>query len=302
MTQAIIIHGGAWAIPTSELAAHERGVQTALAAGWHVLQSGGSALDAAQAAVEAMENDPTFDAGIGSFLNADGHVEMDAAIMDGSDLNAGAVAAISRVQNPIRLARHVLAGQHVLVVGQGAESLAAAAGIPLVDPLSLVIPRERERWTVQRGDPSFTAESSIRGHDTVGALALDAAGNVAAAISTGGTPNKLPGRVGDSPLIGCGFYADNELGACCATGWGEGIMRVVLARQAVDLLVGETPAAAARMVIERMAARVDGSGGCITLDRSGRIGFWHNTPHMAFGYRTTAMEEPVIGTTRPATH
>lgn len=296
MPPALIVHGGAWAIPDEEVAAHENGVRAALEAGWQLLRAGGTALAAVEAAVRVMEDDPTFDAGVGSFLNAVGMVEMDAAIMDGDTLHVGAVAAVGRVRNPITLARHVMATEHVLVVGEGAEALAAAADLELCEPLSLVVPRERERWTQQQRDPHFTPEASFRGHDTVGALALDQEGNLAAAISTGGTPNKLPGRVGDSPLVGSGFYADNFHGACCATGWGEGIMRVVLAKSAVDLLVDHEPSAAARGAIETMQQRVDGVGGCIVLDPLGNFGVWHNTPRMAFGYLRADMEAPVVGT------
>lgn len=166
MSPAIIVHGGAWAIPDAEIAAHERGVTAALHAGWAVLQRGGSALDAVEAAVRVLENDPTFDAGVGSFLNAAGQVEMDAAIMDGTTLDVGAVAAVGRVPNPVTLARHVMTTEHVLVVGAGAEALAPDAGIPLCDPLSLVVPRELARWEQQQRDPSFTPDSAFRGHDT----------------------------------------------------------------------------------------------------------------------------------------
>ncbi len=297
MPIALIVHGGAWAIPADELAAHQDGVRAALTAGWQLLKAGGSALDATEAAVRVMEDDPTFDAGVGSFLNAAGKVEMDAAVMDGRTLDVGAVAAVGRVRNPVTLARYVMATEHVLVVGEGAEALAEAAGLPLCDPLSLIVPRERMRWDAQQLDPHFKSETSFRGHDTVGALALDRDGNIAAAISTGGTPNKLPGRVGDSPLVGSGFYADNLWGACCATGWGEGIMRVVLAKHAVDLLAHHAPSSAARVAIEHMGERVSGSGGCIVLDRSGRVGFFHNTPHMAFGYWCEEFAAPIVATT-----
>ncbi len=297
MPIALVVHGGAWAIPADELTAHEQGVRTALMTGWQLLKAGGTALDATEAAVRVMEDDPTFDAGVGSFLNAVGKVEMDAAVMDGRTLDVGAVAAVGRVRNPVTLARHVMATEHVLVVGEGAEALAEAAGLPLCDPMSLVVPRERMRWDAQQLDPHFKLETSFRGHDTVGALALDRDGNLAAAISTGGTPNKLPGRVGDSPLVGSGFYADNLAGACYATGWGEGIMRVVLAKHAVDLLAHYDPANAARVAIEQMGARVNGLGGCIVLDYSGRVGFFHNTPRMAFGYWCEEFDAPRVGTT-----
>jgi beta-aspartyl-peptidase (threonine type) len=210
MTISMIVHGGAWAIPDEEVDAHVRGVGAALQAGWQILADGGAALDACEFAVRIMEDDPTFDAGVGSFLNADGQVELDAAIMDGSTLAAGAVAAVARIRNPILLARHVMTTEHVLVVGAGAEKLAEAAGVELCDPMTLVAPRELERWQRIQTDPNFATWNEFQSRDTVGALALDHDGNLAAAISTGGVLNKLPGRVGDAPLIGCGFYADNE--------------------------------------------------------------------------------------------
>ncbi|HEX6287648.1 MAG TPA: isoaspartyl peptidase/L-asparaginase [Herpetosiphonaceae bacterium] len=295
MPISMIVHGGAWAIPDAEVDAHLRGVSAALAAGWHLLSAGASALDACEAAVRAMEDDPTFDAGVGSFLNAVGQVEMDAAVMDGRTLDAGAVAAIGRVRNPVRLARHVMQTEHVLVVGAGAEQLAEAVGIPCCEPLDLVVPRERERWQRIQADPSFAIEDAFRGHDTVGALALDERGNIAAAISTGGVPNKLPGRVGDTPLIGCGLYADDEAGACCATGLGEAIIRVVLSKSVVDRLAhGESAQDAADHAIEMMARRTDGAAGCIVLRPDGSVGVAHNTPRMAYAYRCGA-DEPVVG-------
>lgn len=294
MPISMIVHGGAWAIPDAEIEAHLDGVRAALNAGWELLAAGASALDACEAAVRIMEDDPTFDAGVGSFLNSAGQVEMDAAVMDGQTLDAGAVAAIGRVRNPVRLARHVMQTEHVLVVGVGAEQLAEAAGIPGCDPMDLIVPRERERWERVQSDPSFAIEDVFRGHDTVGALALDAQGNIAAAISTGGVPNKLPGRVGDTPLIGCGLYADNEAGACCATGLGESIIRSVLSKSVVDRLAyGESAQSAAHSAIELMARRTGGAAGCIVLRPDGSVGVFHNTPRMAYAYRAGS-DEPVV--------
>jgi L-asparaginase / beta-aspartyl-peptidase len=242
-----------------------------------------------------LEDDPTFDAGVGSFLNANGEVELDAAMMDGRTLEAGAVAAVSHLRNPVTLARHVMQSEHVLLVGAGAEQIAAEAGLPLCDPAELIIPRERERWERVQADPSLASGAEFRGHDTVGALALDSQGDLAVAISTGGTLNKLPGRVGDSPLVGCGFYADNEAGACCATGHGESIMRVVLSKSAVDdLAAGADAPAAARRAIETLARRTGGAAGCIVLRPDGSIGLYHNTPRMAYAYRT-GDDQPVVG-------
>jgi beta-aspartyl-peptidase (threonine type) len=282
----MIVHGGAWAIPDAEVEPHQRGVVAALDAGWHMLAKGGTSLEACEAAVRAMEDDPTFDAGVGSFLNADGQVELDAAIMDGSTLAVGAVAAVRHVRNPVTLARYVMATEHVLVVGSGAEKLAQEAGFPLCAPDELVIPREWERWQRTQANPQLAAGAEFRSHDTVGALALDHDGNLAVAISTGGTLNKLPGRVGDAPLVGCGFYADNERGACCSTGMGEAIMRVVLAKSVVDrLALGDSAQAAARYELASLARRTGGAAGCIVLRPDGSVGLFHNTPRMAYAYR-----------------
>jgi beta-aspartyl-peptidase (threonine type) len=287
MPISMIVHGGAWAIPDAEVEAHLLGVRVALDVGWHLLSTGASALDACEAAVRVMEDNPTFDAGVGSFLNAAGQVEMDAAVMDGRTLDAGAVAAVGRVRNPVRLARHVMQTEHVLVVGAGAEQLAESVGIPCCDPDDLIVSRERERWQRVQADPSFAIEDVFQGHDTVGALALDQSGNLAAAISTGGVPNKLPGRVGDTPLIGCGLYADNQAGACCATGLGESIIRAVLSKSVVDRLArGESAQTAAQQAIETMARRAGGAAGCIVLCPNGSLGVFHNTPRMAYAYRS----------------
>lgn len=300
MTVAMIVHGGAWAIPDDEVEAHLSGVRAALDAGWQILASGGSALDACEAAVRIMEDDPTFDAGVGSHLTTAGQVELDAAIMDGRTLDAGAVAAVATIRNPVSLARYVMTTEHVLLVGAGAEQIAVRAGVERCDPDDLVIERERERWRQAQADPAFAIENAFRAHDTVGALALDSDGNLAAAISTGGTPNKRPGRVGDTPLVGCGFYADNEAGACCSTGWGEAIMRVVLAKSVVDrMAAGADAEAAAQAGIGELARRTGGAAGCIALGPDGAIGLFHNTPRMAYAYRRDD-QEPVAAITHDA--
>ncbi|MGB6801793.1 MAG: isoaspartyl peptidase/L-asparaginase, partial [Candidatus Sulfotelmatobacter sp.] len=213
----LVVHGGAWAMPDDMVEAHLRGVQNALAAGWRVLERGGAALNAAEESVVIMEDDETFDAGRGSFLNRDGKVQLDALIMDGATLRAGGVGCVQRVRNPVRAARKILSeSPHVYFVGEGAEQFAAEHGVELCRNEELVIPREverlreyqreaTERGSKEAGNDLFAPEIS---HDTVGAVALDRAGNIAAATSTGGTLNKAPGRLGDSSLIGCGCYAD----------------------------------------------------------------------------------------------
>lgn len=291
---ALIVHGGAWDIPNAEVEAHKAGCLAALDAGWAVLQSGGTALDAVEAAVRVLENDPTYDAGVGSFLNEIGEVELDAAIMDGNSMMSGAVAAVQHIRHPVTLARKVLESDYILVVGSGAERFAKQIGMELCSADELVVERERERWKAQQNQPNFKGRDAFKSaHDTVGAVALDDHGNLAAATSTGGIPNKLPGRVGDSPLLGSGLYADNESGGCSTTGWGESIMKVCLAKTATDNLAdGTHPRDAAKQSIAYLARRVHGLGGCIVLDRAGRVGWAHNTPRMAFAFRTSE-HEPV---------
>jgi beta-aspartyl-peptidase (threonine type) len=231
MQPALIVHGGAWAIPADELEAHKEGCRRALDVGWQLLAQGRSALDAVEAAVRVLEDDPAFDAGVGSVLNRDGIVELDAAIMEGEQLRSGAVAAVRRIRNPITLARRVLESQVILLTATGAERFAESVGIPFCDPSELIVARERERWTALLKQGPVRAQDAFVANpgDTVGAVALDQRGHLAAGTSTGGTANKLPGRVGDSPLIGCGLYADDQSGACSSTGWGESIIKVVLA-------------------------------------------------------------------------
>ncbi len=238
---SLVVHGGAWDIPDSLLAAHRAGVQGALQVGWSVLKRGGSAIDAVESAVAAMEDNETFDAGKGSFINAVGEVELDASIMDGRTLRAGAVAAVQNVRNPITLARKIMEeSEHVLLVGMGATRFAKEHKVPTCSPDFLVTARELERWRDIQSAARFSTVDAFRHgrlpSDTVGAVALDRSGSIASATSTGGTPNKYPGRVGDSPLIGCGTYADNETGGVSATGWGESIIKVVLAKRVIDLM------------------------------------------------------------------
>jgi L-asparaginase / beta-aspartyl-peptidase len=290
MYPSLIVHGGAWDIPDEAVEACKDGCHRALKAGWHVLSRGGHALDAIEAAIIELEDDPVFDAGFGSHLNLDGHVECDAIIMNAATLRAGSVAGLRRIKNPIRAARTVLEKcPHMMLISEGAERFAADHGITLCDPRELVSPAERKAWLSCRKD-SHAAEHH-RGHQqgTVGAVALDRHGRLFAATSTGGTCCKLPGRVGDSPLIGCGCYADFETGGVSSTGFGEAIMKVVLAKTAADFLrpARSSPARAARAAVELLANRGKGTGGLILLDKNGRAGFAFNTPRMAYGYVTS---------------
>ncbi len=291
----LVIHGGAWAIPDDMVEAHLNGVRNAMAAGWRVLERGGPALDAVEEAVVIMEDDETFDAGRGSFLNRDGKVQLDAFIMDGATLRGGGVGCVERIANPVRAARKILSDSpHVYFVAEGAERFAAEHGIPLCRNEDLVIPREVERlreFQALAADAKVDLFAHTISHDTVGAVALDADGNIAAATSTGGTLNKAPGRLGDSSLIGCGCYADNQTAAASTTGWGEPIMKLVLAKWAADrVATGSLPEWVAAEAINYLKDRVDGHGGMILLDNRGRFGIAHNTPRMAWALKTSKHE------------
>jgi beta-aspartyl-peptidase (threonine type) len=300
MKPSLIVHGGAWDIPDEAMEACTAGCRRALAAGWTILAGGGAALDAVEAAIVVLEDDPVFDAGYGSHLNLDGNVECDAIVMDGGTLRAGAAAALRRVKNPIRAARAILERcPHMMLVGEGAERFAKENGVVLCKAEELVSEAEWEAWMKCRKDQH--AATHHRGHEqgTVGAMALDRDGRLFAATSTGGTCCKLPGRVGDSPLIGCGCYADAEAGGVSCTGYGEAIMKVVMAKSASDFLrardsAGGTTAqdwpgvsgamSAAKRAVDLLAARTKGTGGLILLDRGGEPGFAFNTPRMAYGF------------------
>jgi len=286
-------------MPDDMLRAHINGVRHALAAGWRVLERGGPSVDAVEEAVVIMEDDETFDAGRGSFLNRDGKVQLDALIMDGATLRAGGVGCVERLRNPVRAARKILSeSPHVYFVGEGAERFAAEHGVALCRNEDLIIPREVERLRAYQtqsssgGDDLFAPAIS---HDTVGAVALDRDGNIAAATSTGGTLNKAPGRLGDSSLIGCGCYANNESAAASTTGWGEPIMKLVLAKWTADrIAAGNLPEWAAQESMNYLKERVNGHGGIIVLDKHGHFGIAHNTPRMAWALKTKNKEEAGI--------
>jgi len=302
-TPILIVHGGAWAIPDDMLEAHEQGVFDALQTGYSLLELGASATDAVEGAVTRLEDDTTFDAGRGSFLTRDGRVQLDALLMDGATMRAGGVACVERLRNPIQAARLVLdRSPHIYFVGPGAEEFAAAHGMPLINNSELVLDRERERLALAQSneraglpDLTFagddkspeTAAPPLDSHDTVGAVALDQHGNIAAGTSTGGTLNKDPGRVGESSLIGCGCYADNLSAAVSLTGWGEPIMKLVLGKWATDRVqLGRSPEQVAPEAISYLHKRLGGHGGIILLAPDGRYGLAHNTPRMAWGICT----------------
>lgn len=310
-TPALIAHGGAGGRgPAIERPDRRRGMLAAANAGAQVLLGGGGALDAVIATVRVLEDHALFNAGAGSLLTVDGTVEMDAAVMvaertragglrggarDGRGrgsraavrLDAGAVAAVTRVRNPILLARAVMEHTpHVLMVGAGAERLARRAGLELCRPEDLITARSRARWRAtleNRASASAGGAGSDGGgpgrFGTVGAAALDAHGVLAAATSTGGVSGKLSGRVGDSAIIGAGAFADAP-GAASATGQGEAIMKVALCREAVMMLRRGEPQAAALRAITAMAALTGGQAGIVLADRHGRLGFAHNAEAM----------------------
>ena len=288
MKPAVVVHGGAWDIPEDQVEPHVKGCGRAAERGFETMARGGSAVDAVEEAVVEMEDDPIFDAGKGSVLNQMGQVEMDAIIMDGMTLRSGAVATLRHVRNPIRVARKLMdMTEFSMVAGEGAFRFALANGFEecseedLLDGRELEDYREFIRTGVLRTEEHFSGKE----RDTVGACAIDSHGHLACATSTGGTPRKIAGRVGDSPLIGSGAYADDSLGAASATGWGERIMSVVLSKSALDMLNdAREPAMACRRAVEMMAKRVNGYGGLIMIDSRGRIGYYCNTPKMAFAF------------------
>ncbi|HMD30980.1 MAG TPA: isoaspartyl peptidase/L-asparaginase, partial [Candidatus Acidoferrales bacterium] len=294
MKPSLIVHGGAFAIPEVAVEACKTGCRTALDAGWKILSAGGSALDAVEAAILLLEDNPEYDAGLGSHLNRDGHVSLDAIVMDGRTLRSGAVAAVERIRNPIRLARTVMeSSHHMLLAGAGAERFALENGFTLCRPEDLIVERERRAWKLcarfghqrQFHEPVFLfspayaeklaaapaiaaapGDGGAASGGTVGAVAVDRHGHLYAATSTGGTCCKVPGRVGDSPMIGCGCYADEQAGGVSCTGWGEAIMKIVMAKTAVDLLrSGRSEQQAADESIRLLAERTGGTGGLILL-------------------------------------
>ncbi len=281
---AIAIHGGAGPILKSSMTSEQEALyRTRLAEaveiGYAILETGGSSLDAVEAVVQRLEDDSLFNAGKGAVLNSEGKVELDASIMDGSTLKAGAVAALRHVKNPIRLARAVMEkSEHVFLIGEGAEKFAQEHGLELVDESYFFT---EARWqSLQKAKAKDLWEKEQ--HGTVGAVALDQYGNLAAATSTGGLTNKKFGRVGDSPIIGAGTYADNATCAVSATGHGEYFIRAVVAHDIASLMRYKgfsLQDAAAEVVLKKLTA-LGGTGGVIALDRYGNIAMPFNTAGM----------------------
>ena len=288
--RALAIHGGAGSFARESFtaerwAAYDAGLRAALVAGFGRLQRGGSALDTVEAAVRVLEDDPLFNAGRGAVFSHDGINELDAAIMDGASRAAGAVAALRHVRNPVSLARLVMErSPHVLLVGTGAEEFALENDVPLCSRAWFhTDSRYAQLQRARAGDRSVADQLDYFG--TVGAVALDGAGNLAAATSTGGMTNKRWGRIGDSPIIGAGTYAANDSCAVSATGHGEYLLRGTVARDVAARMEyrGETVTVAARAVIGERLTGLGGEGGLIALSRAGEVAFAYNTRAMFRG-------------------
>lgn len=264
---AVIVHGGARPIAEARRPAFERGCLLAVEAARHVLEAGGEAVAAAEAAVRVLEDNPVFNAGLGSVLNAAGEVECDAAIMDGRTLAAGAVAAVRTLRHPVSVARSLLDDRAILLVGEGAETYAASIGAEPCSPAEL----------------RAAASSELEGCDTVGCVALDRRGSIAAATSTGGLSGARPGRVGDSPLPGLGLYADDTTGGVSLSGEGEAIIRAALAAHAAADMATMTAKTACETALLRLS-RVGGEAGLIAIDARGEVGWAHNSPQFAVAW------------------
>uniref|UniRef100_UPI00358EED27 isoaspartyl peptidase/L-asparaginase isoform X1 n=2 Tax=Myxine glutinosa TaxID=7769 RepID=UPI00358EED27 len=270
MMPVVLVHGGAGTVPEYRQAPNLAATRAAAESAWLLLQSGRSALDVVEHAVKMMEDNPLFNAGVGSHLNEVGEIEQDAMIMDGSMLNSGGVTCVKNIANPIHLARLVMNKTgHVLLSESGAHKFAHAMGIPTVPTAQLITEYRKNLWEKRRGqaNPAVPDEGS---KGTVGAVAIDRNGNVASATSTGGQNYKMIGRVGDVPCIGSGGYADNELGAVSSTGDGEAIMKVVLARLMLfHMEQGKEPFEAADLALQHLVRRTGGTAGLIAVTPKG---------------------------------
>ena len=293
---AIVVHGGAWVRDAVVEPAVVDGVARAARVGFEILSRGGSSVDAVEAAVVALEEDPHFNAGLGSCLTSDGTIELDASIMVGRNLDAGAVAAIRGVRNPISLARHVMTDSgHILLCGDGAVRFARELGtVELVADDWHVTPLQRARWEELVREYADHPAPDRRKLGTVGAVAVDTTGSVAAATSTGGTAFKRPGRIGDTPIIGAGTYADDAAAAVSGTGHGESFMRLTTARSTCDAVrAGIAPLAAAEAAAELLRTRLNADGGLIVVGPDGRAGWAFNTRRMSRAFMRRGMLDPI---------
>jgi beta-aspartyl-peptidase (threonine type) len=275
----LIVNGGAKKLKPGEEEDNRRGCREAVEAGAGILAKGGTAVDAVEAAIQVMERIPVFNAGLGSSLNEAGKVEMCSGIMDGRDRSVGAVAAVMGVRHPISLARRLLAEKEVLVSGDGARIFAREHHLDLVDPDALITPERMDEM-----------------HDTVGAVARDQSGNIAAATSTGGLTGSKIGRIGDSPICGAGFYADNRVGGVAFSGDGETIARLVLAAQVMARIEQDGPETAIREALEQVPplGGEGADGGGIAIRADGSVGWWHNSPAFVVGTMTSATDGPRV--------
>ena len=296
MPIAIIVHGGAGDLVPERRVIVETGCKEAVLVGWRVLLAGRSALDAVEAAVRALEDNPQFNAGTGACLNSDGNIQLDAGMMDGARLQVGAIAGVERIKNPISLARRVLESPHVLLVGSGAEQFALEQGLSQCTLEELITERQYAIWREEMaGHETGPAQERSDEHGTVGAVAIDMSGALAAATSTGGIHNKYPGRVGDSPLVGCGFYAD-EYAAVSCTGHGEDFVRLMIAKRTADAVTrGLSAREAAQSSIAFLGEKATGTGGLIVVDWHGNVGFAWNSKNMSHAYIMAGMAEPIAG-------
>lgn len=300
-TFAIVIHGGAGTIAADTMTpeqynAYTEGLKAALDAGYKVLEDGGTSLDAVQAAVVSLEDCPLFNAGKGAVFNNKGGHEMDAAIMNGQDKAAGAVCGISRAKNPVQVARAVMdKTEHVLLAGEGANLFAAAQGLPLEDDAYFYNEFRYQQWQEALVEDKVQLDHSTKKMGTVGAVALDQFGNLAAATSTGGMTNKKFGRVGDSPLIGAGTWADNNTCAISCTGHGELFIRSVVAYDIACLISygKESLHDASNEVVMKKLVDIGGEGGLIAIDKAGNIEMPFNSSGMYRGYRKSNGDEKI---------
>jgi beta-aspartyl-peptidase (threonine type) len=275
----LIVHGGAKEIAPGEEQDNRDGCLEALVAGRAVLERGGAATDAVEASIRVLESRPVFNAGVGSCLNNKSEVEMCSALMDGKTLDVGAVGAIKDVRHPISVASRMLREEAILIAGDGAYEFARDHGAELCSQRDLIIEKQ--------------AKSLAEAHDTVGAVAVDMNGNVAAGTSTGGLTGAARGRMGDSALPGCGYYADNNVGAVALSGHGEGLARLAAAAQIMAAIERDGPQSAIAKSLSQMR-RVGGDAGGIAIDRLGRMGWWHNSPDFAVAMASSERPEPRV--------
>lgn len=295
---AIIVHGGCGTYDINEKIEkeHQEAQQIALdkviAESWRMLEGGATAMDSVERAVNMLEEDPAFNAGIGAAIGSDKQIELDASIMDGSNLDCGAVCGLRDIPFAVSVARRVMEQtRHVFLGGDGANAFAAAQGFERIPTERFYTDYQLYWW-----EKLATVDKDESAKGTVGAVAMDLSGNIAAATSTGGMTRKLPGRIGDSPLIGAGAYADNSLGGASATGYGEQIIKVVLCKTALDLIeyTGVSAQSACEAAIGRLGTLPDGYGGIILIDRNGAVGSWANEKYLPRAYMSRYQDSPVV--------